>query len=1200
MAKKGSQLTVRTATEIQGGEFVILGYAGRSYQMTLNELKKFIGIIEAGGGSVDLTQVSTDILPLADVSKDIGSLEKRWKKVYSTALTVKAQSVDEEEVNIHDGGIEGILGRDIQWSIDGSGNAVFLSLKVNGADVATMDYVNNELSKYVTTDTLTKNYVSNTSLTEILKKYYESGYVDFLLSSKASTGDLNKTNAQLGIVQTDVATLKSYFQDTDDVDDIINKWRELEAFLAGQTETSTLAELLSVKADKSTVAAINSRVTDLEDADFVDIDSLRSTLGGYYTKEEVDDLLGEAGGVDLTGYINEIAASGTGNGIASVSKDGSKLTFYKATFLTSTTVPAARENFYGGIQIGYKDNGKNYGVLLDSSGKAYVNVPWESYDLSKFLEKAGGSVNYLQVSPANASDGETINIGVTTNEISGIHGNGVVDWKINSNGAWIGTNQLATQFWVEGKGYLKMTVPDAQFPKEVEIGDYDDVYLKNALRVDQLYFSNGFSIVVDSKDPSNLKYDGEVLLNTYNCGSYVLKISVPDDKYPREVAVSDYDIVTINNLAVEGLSIGGFHLTTDSAKTSLQYDGSILLSAYNYGSFVYSKDEVNRQLTSLREDIESSYLKAEGHTASRVIISNGSGNITTSDITTTKLGYLSNVTGDIQSQINAKQNTISDLSTIRSNAANGQTAFGWGNHDGKYATLAAFNGLNSVAITTNNYGSKIRVTSDMIANGAVDNTKLSEELLEMINSSSSSVLPSFYNNFDSVLPVATEAYIGSQLYYLPSNAPTDLRVFYFKGSSSLNSGNGAFFAASWAQVYRAITGQSGYGSITAYYVWNGSDAYNTHAAGASVAYARKDVLFYNETLNQIQRFDGVSLLPMTDKNILESYFTQAKIKSTLGISDWALVNSKPTYTAAEVGALPLSGGQITGSLLVSGAFILEDSFYIGSDASNYASIDSDGNGVFKSLKVGSSSVALVSDLSGYLPKAGGEMANGSRISHGNNMYIGRDDNVGWVGLQDICSQTSLGDSVWSIRTNGVARFQSIICSSTTGSHIIGNSNSEIIFQPSNDTSGANIPLKIAKTGSSTYTMYCDESEVYDLGTSSYKWNILYCRSVSQSSDATLKNILGNVELTTSQIANAPAVNFTWKNGGAKDVGTIAQYWKNVLPEVVIGEEGSYGLNYATLGVVLSIILARNIETHEEKIARLEREVYELKKELNKL
>ena len=40
-------------------------------------------------------------------------------------------------------------------------------------------------------------------------------------------------------------------------------------------------------------------------------------------------------------------------------------------------------------------------------------------------------------------------------------------------------------------------------------------------------------------------------------------------------------------------------------------------------------------------------------------------------------------------------------------------------------------------------------------------------------------------------------------------------------------------------------------------------------------------------------------------------FTKANIKSTLGISDWALASSKPTYTASDVGALSTSGGTLS-------------------------------------------------------------------------------------------------------------------------------------------------------------------------------------------------------------------------------------------------------------------------------------------------
>ena len=50
-----------------------------------------------------------------------------------------------------------------------------------------------------------------------------------------------------------------------------------------------------------------------------------------------------------------------------------------------------------------------------------------------------------------------------------------------------------------------------------------------------------------------------------------------------------------------------------------------------------------------------------------------------------------------------------------------------------------------------------------------------------------------------------------------------------------------------------------------------------------------------------------------DNYLASSNFTKANIKSTLGISDWALAATKPSYTAAEVGALSTSGGTVSGT-----------------------------------------------------------------------------------------------------------------------------------------------------------------------------------------------------------------------------------------------------------------------------------------------
>ena len=155
---------------------------------------------------------------------------------------------------------------------------------------------------------------------------------------------------------------------------------------------------------------------------------------------------------------------------------------------------------------------------------------------------------------------------------------------------------------------------------------------------------------------------------------------------------------------------------------------------------------------------------------------------------------------------------------------------------------------------------------------------------------------------------------------------------------------------------------------------------------------------------------------------------------------------------------------------------------------------------------------------------------------------------------------------------------------------------------SNTNSNYGIALGSAKLGSDLYGMsaYPIASDYMSLGSESNYFYYAFAQHFQQSSDATLKNVIGDVDLTVREIANAPAVEFTWKRDGRKDVGTIAQYWKDVLPEVVSGEEGSMGMNYATLGVVSSIVLARSMETHEERISRLERENEELRTKVSDL
>lgn len=72
----------------------------------------------------------------------------------------------------------------------------------------------------------------------------------------------------------------------------------------------------------------------------------------------------------------------------------------------------------------------------------------------------------------------------------------------------------------------------------------------------------------------------------------------------------------------------------------------------------------------------------------------------------------------------------------------------------------------------------------------------------------------------------------------------------------------------------------------------------------------------------------------------------------------------------------------------------------------------------------------------FLPLTGGTMTSGARISHDGNLYIGNSDNAGWIALQDICSQNSIGDGVWSIRTNGNAIFTTIKKVGSSDSYVL--------------------------------------------------------------------------------------------------------------------------------------------------------------------
>lgn len=93
-------------------------------------------------------------------------------------------------------------------------------------------------------------------------------------------------------------------------------------------------------------------------------------------------------------------------------------------------------------------------------------------------------------------------------------------------------------------------------------------------------------------------------------------------------------------------------------------------------------------------------------------------------------------------------------------------------------------------------------------------------------------------------------------------------------------------------------------------------------------------------------------------------------------------------------------------------------------------------------------------------------------------------------------------------------------------------------------------------------------------------------SWSSKSDARLKDVLGDVDLTVEQIASLPAVRFTWKSRAPHQVhvGTLAQGVQKVMPEAV-GQTGDGILTvaYGEAAFVSVVKLARRVLELEKLI-----------------
>jgi hypothetical protein len=128
-----------------------------------------------------------------------------------------------------------------------------------------------------------------------------------------------------------------------------------------------------------------------------------------------------------------------------------------------------------------------------------------------------------------------------------------------------------------------------------------------------------------------------------------------------------WDSGNLSNEAITNVYVGALSKTNDSIPTGISAtkiaDGTISDTEFQYLNGVSSAIQTQLDAKNATITGSASTIDTESLTASRAVISNGSQKIAVSDVTSTELGYLDGVTSAVQTQIDSKQATLTGGAT---------------------------------------------------------------------------------------------------------------------------------------------------------------------------------------------------------------------------------------------------------------------------------------------------------------------------------------------------------------------------------------------------------------------------------------------------------------------------------------------------------------------------------------------------------
>ena len=198
-------------------------------KLNISDFNTWFTIIYNTDGTIKNIRANYDFYSVGEVSAyGIGDEEKKTYTTLAELNDVQLTNVKETDVLVYNG---------TKWiNVDQS--------TIKGAQ-SWVDIQNKPttISGFGIVDAYTKTEIDN-KLSPINSS---------ITSINSSINTINTNISDLSSSLSSVSTKLNNFLEGSDTDTIINKWKELEAFLAGYTQTQTLADLLSIKADKSTL-----------------------------------------------------------------------------------------------------------------------------------------------------------------------------------------------------------------------------------------------------------------------------------------------------------------------------------------------------------------------------------------------------------------------------------------------------------------------------------------------------------------------------------------------------------------------------------------------------------------------------------------------------------------------------------------------------------------------------------------------------------------------------------------------------------------------------------------------------------------------------------------------------------------------------------------------------------------------------------